>query len=120
MMSFSTCTGRPSRSDSSSASSVPASSGTLSASSSTPDSGDGTPGTPTTTRSTGAPGRPAASTSPSCRAATPVNASAPRSTSWRARTDPWRSHSAPRTNRAPTSMPITKAASGTGSKNTAP
>ena len=48
-------------------------------------------------------------------------ASSPRiSTSWRARISPERSQIAPRRKRAPTSSPSTSAASGTGSKKTAP
>ena len=42
------------------------------------------------------------------------------STSWRARISPVRSQIAPRTKRAPRSRPSTNAASGTGSKKTAP
>ena len=42
------------------------------------------------------------------------------STSWRARISPSRSQIAPRRKRAPRSRPSTSAASGTGSKKTAP
>ena len=50
-----------------------------------------------------------------------ASASAPRSsTSWRARILAGESQTAPRRNRAPRSSPSTNAASGTGSKNTAP
>ena len=83
-----------------------------------------TPGTPSTTPSIRSTGRRAVAINDSRSVVIARNApsaSAPRnSTSWRARTSPLRSQTAPRRKRAPRSSPSTYAASGTGSKNTAP
>ena len=83
-----------------------------------------TPGTPTTTRPSGSAAASVASISEDVTdSIAAIAASAlgpPSSTSWRTRMSPTRSQTAPRAKRAPRSRPRTSAASGTGSKKTAP
>ncbi len=114
----------PSWASSASANVGPSRPATLVASEISRRSGSTTPGTPTTTPFTSASSRPVASTSAACSSAicsSTRDASAPSiSTSRRALTSPRRSQIAPRRKRPPTSSPSASAASGTGSKNTAP
>jgi hypothetical protein len=83
-----------------------------------------TPGIPMTALSISSSGRSLAAVRLDRRdAIASTSSSAPKPvtpTSWRERTVPFRSQRAPRRKRAPRSSPSTSAASGTGSKNTAP